>query len=137
MATVHQTTPRAALTHVTTIQVTLVTTEATRLPTLHVKIFQTLTSCLGMQCTVIHVGTMTNYGQQWGTYTKVACGLRRSPCYKPSIITTPRNLPTVQLTYVQHKWTTKIVVSTLVSLPQQTQATTFTCPPWVATSLVS
>ena len=60
--------------------------------------------------------------------------------FKPSIITTPRNLPTVQLTYIQHGRTTPttIVVSpTPASHLLPTQAIISTCPPWVSTPLVS
>ena len=37
---------------------------------------------------MIHVGTVTDYGQRWGIYIKAACGLRRSPCFKSNIINT-------------------------------------------------
>ena len=79
----------------------------------------TLTRCLGTACMVILVGMEMNYGLLWVIYIKVVCGLRRSQYYKSSIITTPRNLPTVQPTCVQHgrATTTTIVVSTPVSLP--------------------
>lgn len=100
---------------------------------------QMLTSCLGIACMVIHVGTVMNYGLQWGIYTKAVCGLRRSPYSKAKVITAPRNLPMVQPTCVQHgrtTTTTAVVSTTLAFLPQQTQAATSTCPPWVTTTLV-
>ena len=99
-----------------------------------------LTSCLGIVCTAILVGIMMNFGLLWVIYIKVACGLRRSPCYQPSIITTPRNLPTVQPTCVQQTrpiTTITVVLPTPVSLPLPTQVITSTCPPWVTTTLVS
>ncbi len=76
----------------------------------------------------------------WVIYIKVACGLRRSPCCKPSIITTQKNLPIIQPTCVQHtrSTTTAIVASTTpVSFPQPMQTITSTCPPWVTTPMVS
>ena len=137
----HQvTTPRATLTLVGITRVAVQV--ASMLPRLAL-LFQTLTRCLGTACTAIHVGTMTNYGLLWVIYIKVACGLRRSPCCKPSIITTPRNLPTVQPTYVQRTITTTttttpaVVSTTPAFLPLPMQVIISTYPPWVTTPLVS
>ena len=66
-------------------------------------------------------------------------GSRRNSCCRQKIITTPRNLPMVQPTCVQHGSTTTtaiVVLRTPVSLLQPTQVITSTCPPWVTTSLV-
>ena len=125
---------RAIATLVTTTRVTQL------MVPIHARLSLTPMRCLGIVCTAILVGMMTNYGQPWVTCTKVVCGLRRSLYCKQRGIIIPKNLLMVQPTYVQHTSfiTTPIVVSaTQVSLLQLKQAIISIFLPWVSTILVS
>ena len=83
----------------------------------------------------IHVGTETKYGLPWVVYIKAVCGLRRSQYCKPKVITTATQ-PTTALIGVQMD-TLPPGPHLILFLPQPMQTTTFTCPPWVTTTLVS
>ena len=134
---VHQTTPRA----VAILTIVITTRVAVQVASMLLRVVllsPTQTRCLGTACMAILVGTDLNYGLQWVIYIKAACGLRRSLFYSQSIITTPRNLPTVQPTCVQHGSTTAtpaVVLTTPVSLLQSMQTNISTCPTWVTTTL--
>ena len=84
---------------------------------------------------VIHVGTQTNYGLPWVTYTKVVCGLRRSQSYRQKVIITPRSLSTALIGVQMEAVAVGLLLRLFLPLPMQTN--TSTCPSWVTTTLVS